>query len=342
MEDCDVLVVGAGAVGLSTAIFLALRGVRVRIIDRNAEVERKTKAAVVHTRSLELLPTAVVERIQRESVLLDQFRIFEHTASGLESVVRFELQGVGDSFPSMRTMEQWRLELILSEFLETLEDGVPSRRAGCGTGGKPGMRVRRGVTLESLEEDLDGVECLLSAAGSGAKRTSTRLRARWVVGADGGHSRVRTLLGIDLAGSTREETFLIFHAFLERMDEALVAPTNDLTYIFSKGPKWRLLHGPASAPGPREGAADRARPHARAGIALSHRRGRRTRSARRARADCRRVCADPARPRLGARTASCGGLACLVHHLQGTATLAHGACRQSARAEPLILPRGRG
>src|SRR5262245_15382726 len=51
----DVLVVGAGPAGLVAATVLAARGVAVRIIDRNAGPVERSRAAIVHVRTLELL-----------------------------------------------------------------------------------------------------------------------------------------------------------------------------------------------------------------------------------------------------------------------------------------------
>ena len=54
MPDVDVLIVGAGPTGLTAAIELARRDVIVRIIERKPERTTRSKALVLHARTLEL------------------------------------------------------------------------------------------------------------------------------------------------------------------------------------------------------------------------------------------------------------------------------------------------
>ena len=55
MTDSDVIVVGAGPTGLMLACELAMRGIRVRLVERRAETPNITRAFAVHARTLELL-----------------------------------------------------------------------------------------------------------------------------------------------------------------------------------------------------------------------------------------------------------------------------------------------
>ena len=55
MADTQVLIVGAGPVGLTLACDLMRHGIKVRVVDQSAEASVKSKALVVHSRSLELL-----------------------------------------------------------------------------------------------------------------------------------------------------------------------------------------------------------------------------------------------------------------------------------------------
>ncbi len=63
-ETCEVLVVGAGPVGLSTALSLVAQGVDVRIIDDMPARHANPRASSIHARTLELLaPFGVSDRI---------------------------------------------------------------------------------------------------------------------------------------------------------------------------------------------------------------------------------------------------------------------------------------
>ena len=74
MTEAEVLVVGAGPTGLVLALWLARRGVRVRIVDKATEPGTTSRALVVHARTLELyrqagLADAVVEQGLRFDVI---------------------------------------------------------------------------------------------------------------------------------------------------------------------------------------------------------------------------------------------------------------------------------
>ncbi len=53
--DCEVLVVGAGPVGLATALSLVAQGVDVRIVDDMPARHATPRASAIHARTLELL-----------------------------------------------------------------------------------------------------------------------------------------------------------------------------------------------------------------------------------------------------------------------------------------------
>ncbi len=64
-----------------------------------------------------------------------------------------------------------------------------------------GADVRRGFEVVGLEQDADGV-CVTARPNDGSENFETRWRAKYVIGADGAHSTVRALLGVDFPGKT--------------------------------------------------------------------------------------------------------------------------------------------
>ncbi|MFE9426083.1 FAD-dependent monooxygenase [Kitasatospora sp. NPDC006697] len=184
MSD-PIIVVGAGPVGLTTALELARRGVPVRIVDRLAEPTTESRAIVVHARSLEMFERlGLVDEVIRAGV---RTTAMEMHADG-EVVARIALDLVDSPFPYSVTLAQTETERILTEAL-----------AG------HGVTVEREVTLTGLTQDEHGVEATLEHA-DGSRETAV---TGWLVGADGAHSRARHLVGSALAGTFKGERFLM-------------------------------------------------------------------------------------------------------------------------------------
>ena len=183
--DTDVLVVGAGPVGLVAACELARRGVRMRIVDKLAAPTTESRAILVHARSLEML-----DRIGVAGTLLDtgvRTHQMQMHAGGQE-LARIGLDTVDSVYPYSLTTAQTETERVLTERLAEL-----------------GVTVDRGVELTGREQDGDGVRATLAHADG----TVETAGVRWVVGADGGHSSVRGLVGTRLAGSFKGEQFVL-------------------------------------------------------------------------------------------------------------------------------------
>nr|WP_106438061.1 FAD-dependent monooxygenase [Kitasatospora sp. SID7827] len=194
--DLDVLVVGAGPSGLLTAVELLRRGVRVRVIDRAAEQSLTPKALSVWPRALDILEdSGLGDGVARESVRINTLSYF----SDRQPLASF---GFTDDL-ACRTLPQHVTERLLTERLERL-----------------GGKIERGVRLLALDgvdysgriDATDGVTAVLEHAGTGRVE---RLRAPFVVGADGAGSAVRGQLGIGFEGSTYEMAFALIDARIE-------------------------------------------------------------------------------------------------------------------------------
>lgn len=184
MTDTEVLIAGAGPIGLTAAIELARRGVAVRIVDPLLEPPQYAKAVGVQPRTLE-----VFERMGILRQILDAAVPFY----GQIVYVNGELAGqvdfaLPDDVPfGFIGLPQYSTERVLREELATR--GVP---------------IERGVRLVGFEQDADGVTATLD--GEGGQQT---VRARYLVGADGAHSVVRKTLGLSFEGAAFEEQYML-------------------------------------------------------------------------------------------------------------------------------------
>jgi 2-polyprenyl-6-methoxyphenol hydroxylase-like FAD-dependent oxidoreductase len=177
----DVLVVGAGPVGLALGASLAAGGVDVTVVDRQAEGANTSRAAVVHARTLEVLDDIEVgQRLAALGLHAGRFTIRDHA----RVLVPVRFDDLPTRYPYALMVSQAVTESVLLDRLTEL-----------------GGEVLRPHAVTDLVQDADGVTVVLDR--------NRRVRARYVVGADGMQSTVRGLAGIDFAGDDAIESFIL-------------------------------------------------------------------------------------------------------------------------------------
>jgi 2-polyprenyl-6-methoxyphenol hydroxylase-like FAD-dependent oxidoreductase len=181
----DVLVIGAGPVGLTMAAELARFGLGVRIIDKAAERTDKSKALVVWSRSLELIDRmGCGESFVAAGLKVRGARIF----AGGSEIAHVSLDGLETPHPYGLMLPQSETERLMEQHLNTL-----------------GVQVERGVELLQFVAGTDGVTATLSHADSHQEIVD----AAWMIGCDGAHSTVRHQLGMQFEGDTLPTTWIL-------------------------------------------------------------------------------------------------------------------------------------
>jgi 2-polyprenyl-6-methoxyphenol hydroxylase-like FAD-dependent oxidoreductase len=219
-RDRDVLVVGAGPTGLTLAAQLVAFGASVRVVDSAAAPVHESRALAIQPRTLEVLrPLSVSAELVRRGNPAVRLRL--HTGGRTAEVALFDI-GLNDTaYPFLLFLSQAQTEAVLGAYLTS--------RA---------QPVERGVRLETLTPDDEGVTCLLRRDGHHAER----VRATYVVGCDGAHSTVREQAGIDFVGGGYPQTFL-----LADLDAGPLEPGVIHAYVTPTGP---LLLFPLDSPAP--------------------------------------------------------------------------------------------
>ena len=183
----DVVIVGAGPVGLLLAIELATAGVKPLVLERLVEPDGTLKAVAVGAVAAEALQRRGLARALEEEHRATLTRM----APALKA--RFgsgPVKQPGGHFSaiflidqSLQRDPQRHLRAVPQEALEKLLAARASEL---------GVELRRGITLEGFEQDNDGVTVQTSAGP---------LRAQYLVGCDGGRSRVRKLAAFEFPGT---------------------------------------------------------------------------------------------------------------------------------------------
>jgi putative polyketide hydroxylase len=193
VEEHDVVIVGAGPGGLATAATLGSYGVEALVVDRRPSPASLPRATVTSTSTMELLRRWGLEREAWERAIDVEWQAW--ACATLAEADRGEAIDVGlptraqaalVSPTSPACLGQDELEPLLERHLGSL----------------PSITVERGIELSGLDRAPDDGH-LLRLDGPGERWRL--VRARYVIGADGLHSKVRDELGIATDGSEQGE-----------------------------------------------------------------------------------------------------------------------------------------
>jgi len=180
----DVLIVGAGPVGLNLAVDLGRRGVACRIIDKALAPLKYCRAIGVTPRTLEVFERFGVARQVIDAGLWITGMRSVVAGRGSEDMI---LPDLGLPYAQLG-VPQYETERVLTEALRG-----------------PGIAIERGVELASLTQDAQGVTAELKDA-AGATTTG---RYAYVIGCDGAHSLVRKAIGATFEGEAYPWPFML-------------------------------------------------------------------------------------------------------------------------------------
>jgi 2-polyprenyl-6-methoxyphenol hydroxylase-like FAD-dependent oxidoreductase len=172
-DRTDVLVVGAGPVGLAVAASLAGQDHDVTVVDRQATGANTSRAAVVHARTLEMLERiGVSTRLAALGIHAPQFSIRD----GDRELVPVRFDRLATEYPYTLMIPQNITEEVLLDRFQEL-----------------GGMVHRPYVANGLSQTTDGAEVTLDGGDV--------ISARYVVAADGMNSTIRDLAGLGSSGN---------------------------------------------------------------------------------------------------------------------------------------------
>ena len=199
-EQTEVLVVGAGPVGLAVAISLAANGHEVTVVDKQAAGANTSRAAVVHARTLEMLEElGVAERLAGLGIHAKRFTVRE----GDRDLMPVPFDQLPTKYPYTLMVPQNVTEQVLLDRLKEV-----------------GGQVHRPYAATGVTQNADGAVVTLD--------TGDEIAAKYVVAADGMHSRIRDLAGLGDTGDTLELSFSLADV---RVEDGL--PTDQVLLYFS-------------------------------------------------------------------------------------------------------------
>src|SRR6267378_2886742 len=215
-----VLVVGAGPVGLATALSLAHQGVPVQVIEAEPALTLDQRAGSFHPPTLEMLaPFGVTEAMHEVGIKVPRWQIRDRRQG---VIVEWDLGLIADltPYPYRFHLEQHRLTPILYEKLKAF----------------PHAQVRFSTGFVDARQSGDSVT---------VSTTSGELKTPWLVGCDGGRSTVRKHLGMPFDGFTWPERFVVISTLADFAQQgftsnAYVADPREWAAVFHMPGLWRL------------------------------------------------------------------------------------------------------
>jgi 2-polyprenyl-6-methoxyphenol hydroxylase-like FAD-dependent oxidoreductase len=222
----EVLVVGAGPVGLTMACELLRHGVSCRIIDKNQSATHESRALAIQARTLEVF---------KDIEIIDEVLLRGKITHGINAYtnkrhiahIEFKLDNTDTPYPFLVILPQSDTEEILNNLLI-----------------KRGLKVERQVELKTFSQDERGVTAIL-VDGQGQEQT---VDSHWLIGCDGAHSTVRHALNLPFPGSEYPEEFLLADVQLDWKfpdDEAHIFLTPEHTLAAFPCPTsgfWRVIN----------------------------------------------------------------------------------------------------
>ncbi len=187
VTDADTLtIVGAGPIGMTTALLLAKQGVKVILLSSELQLSEGSRALVYTKRSMEILHAAgAAEKIMSKALP------WTHGNSIYKGQVAFRMESPTsehDQYAPLNNLQQNWLEHFL---LETIHEN-------------DNIEVRWGNNVVNHVQEDDQVTLTIQTPEGEYQHSS-----KWVVAADGGRSLIRERMKLWMEGASYEGRFVI-------------------------------------------------------------------------------------------------------------------------------------
>jgi 3-(3-hydroxy-phenyl)propionate hydroxylase len=184
----NALIVGAGPVGLTAALVLARRGFEVTVVEASEQPNAEWRASTFHAPTLEMgAELGIVDEMLARGLRAPTYQIWDRR-SGLIAEFDFGVLADETPYPFRLQLEQYKYVALLSEHLASLSN----------------VRLLYGHQVRAVSQNQDSVQVTADTRDG-----PVAMHARWLLGADGARSTVRSSLRVAFTGMTYEHRYLL-------------------------------------------------------------------------------------------------------------------------------------
>jgi len=184
----QVIIAGAGPVGLLTALALAKQDISVLVLEAEPGLTFDLRAGTYHPPSLEMMaPYGITDEMHKTAIKVPLWQIRDREEG---VIVEWDVSEIKDltPYPYRLHLEQHRLTPIILDKLKAC----------------PNAEVRFSHDVTGVSQTADKVSVTVETPGGMEK-----FEVQWLIGADGGRSTVRKSLGVEFEGFTWQERFVV-------------------------------------------------------------------------------------------------------------------------------------
>jgi 3-(3-hydroxy-phenyl)propionate hydroxylase len=227
MADFEVIIAGAGPAGCALALYLAQQDVRVLLLEAEGELPEDLRASTFHPPTLDMLATlGVTDKLLKIGLVTPHYQ-YRDRRTGERAVFDLQLLAGETQHPFRLQCEQYKMTRVVCGLLQDHAHA----------------EVRFNHRVLGVANSGDGAEVMVRTLAG-----IERLSAKYVIGADGASSAVRKSLGIEFAGFTYPEKFLVvstlfpFEQILPGLSNVNYVSDPDEWCVILRTPEmWRVL-----------------------------------------------------------------------------------------------------
>ena len=223
-----IIVAGAGPVGGLLALYLAREGFNVVLLEKDKTLPEDLRASTFHPPSMDMLDRLdLMPRLIELGLIVACYQYRDRRSN---EIAEFDMSAIKDEtkHPYRLQCEQWRLNKICCEELSK----IPNAK----------VLFQHGV-VKVIDQDADGVNILVSTPDG-----ENIMRGSYVIGAEGANSMIRQSTGLQYAGFTYPEKFLVastpypLEKFLPRLAGVnYVSDPEEWCVVLRCNNMWRVL-----------------------------------------------------------------------------------------------------